>query len=78
MRFRPDDVPDQPEIFLSAKHTPCIGNRLAELQQRAAYLLEACLIPIRAFECSLTLLVHLDGILQGVDLLDILRVCWIQ
>ena len=41
---------------------------------RGAHLLEACPIPVGDLECAGTLLAHLERILQGVDLLDILRV----
>ena len=42
------------------------------------HLLEACLVPIGDFECAGTLLARRKRILQGVDLLEILRVCRID
>src|SRR5438445_11290941 len=65
-------------LILGAEHALCIGDDLPELQERGTYLLEACLIPVGDFECTGTLLCHLEGILQGVDLPDILRVCRIH
>src|SRR6266436_2397686 len=65
-------------ILVGTEHALCIGNRLPELQQRGTYFLETWLVPIGDFECTRTLLAHLERILQGVDLLDILRVCWID
>src|SRR5260221_14001540 len=65
-------------ILVSTEHALCIGNRLPELQQRGTYFLEAWLVPIGDFECTRTLLTHLEHILQGLDLLDILRVCRID
>src|SRR5260370_8207704 len=65
-------------LILGAEHGLCIGDGLPELQKRGTYLLEACLIPVGDFECTGTLLSHLEGVLQGVDLLDILRVCRID
>jgi len=59
-------------ILGGAEHPPCIRNRLPELEQRGAHLLEPCLIPVGDFECAGTLLAHLDRILQSVDLLNIL------
>src|SRR5258707_3499638 len=65
-------------LILGAEHALCIGDGLPELQKPGTYLLEACLIPLGDFECTGTLLSHLEGVLQGVDLLDILRVCRID
>ena len=56
-----------------AEHAPCVGNRLPKLQQRGVHLLEACLVPVGDFECAGTLLTRRERILQGVDLLEILR-----
>ena len=65
-------------ILLSAEHASCIRNRLPKLQKRSVYLLEACLIPVGDFECARTFLARRERILQGVYLLDILRVCGID
>src|SRR6266513_5903119 len=64
--------------LLIAEHASCIGNRLTKLQKRSVYLPEACFIPVGDFECARTLLAHRERILQGADLLNILRVRWID
>ena len=70
----PDQMPHRINLILGAEHAPCIGDGLSELQKRTAYLLEARLIPVGNLEYAGTLLAHLERILQGVDLLYILRV----
>jgi hypothetical protein len=77
MPFRPVPHRIYP-ILVGTERPPCIGNRLAKLQKRDAYLLEARLIPVGDFECAGTLLVYRERFLQGVDLLDILRLCRID
>jgi hypothetical protein len=58
-------------VLVRAEHAPGIGDRRAKLQERCLYLFEACLIPMRNFECAVSFLAELDRILQSVDLPDI-------
>ena len=50
---------------------------MLNVDQRGANLLLAYLIPIRDFEFSRAILLHLHTILEGIPLLDILRIIWI-
>src|SRR5262249_16626996 len=60
------------------EHALRIRDGLAKDQKRVMHLLAACLIPVGHFETARTILAHFDRILQGEDLFEVLRVCWIN
>src|SRR5260370_25900269 len=61
-------------FFVGAEHAPGIGERSSQLLARRLHLLEACLIPMRDFECAGPFLAESDLILQSMDLPDVFLV----